>query len=408
MASVYRSPRVAPLVVLGFASGLPLALTSTTLQAWATVAGVSLTQIGFLTLVGAAYTLKFLWAPLIDRYAVPLLGRRRGWIALSQLLLAAAIALMGQFDPAGSLGVIALLAVFVAFMSATQDIAFDAYSTDVLRSNERAAGAAVRVLGYRVAMIVSGGLALIIADQWLGWGGMYALMGALMAVCAVATFMAPEPEVVVKAPASLRDAVVLPLVEFFQRPEAVSFLALIVLYKMGDAFSGALSTTFLIRGAGFGVAEVGSITKVFGLAATVLGALVGGGLMSRLGLYKALLFFGVVQGFSNAGYWLLASMEQPDLLTMAVVVALENLCAGMGTAAVVALMMALCNQRYSATQFALFSALSAVGRTYLAGPLTPPLVEAVGWSSFFLLTVVLALPGLWLLWYKRAAIKALE
>lgn len=171
MSNVYFSPRVLPLLVLGFASGLPLALTSGTLQAWATVAGVSLTQIGFLTLVGSAYTLKFLWAPLIDRYAVPILGRRRGWIALSQLLLGVSIAVMGSFDPAGQLGIIAFLAVFVAFMSATQDIAFDAYSTDVLRNNERAAGAAVKVLGYRLAMIVSSGLALIIADQWLGWGG---------------------------------------------------------------------------------------------------------------------------------------------------------------------------------------------------------------------------------------------
>ncbi|HHU94588.1 MAG TPA: muropeptide transporter [Alcaligenaceae bacterium] len=407
MSNVYLSPRVLPLLVLGFASGLPLALTSGTLQAWATVAGVSLTQIGFLTLVGSAYTLKFLWAPLLDRYAVPFLGRRRGWIALSQLLLALSIAAMGLFDPGAQLGLIALLAVFVAFMSATQDIAFDAYSTDVLRSTERAAGAAVKVLGYRLAMIVSSGFALVIADQWLGWNGMYMAMGLIMGLCAVATFIAPEPEVVVQPPRSLRSAVVEPLLEFFKRPEAITILLLIVLYKVGDAFAGALSTTFLIRGAGFDVSQVGMVNKIFGLAATIIGALVGGGLMARLGLYRSLMLFGVLQAVSNFGYWVLA-VNDPHVVLMGVVVAIENLCGGMGTAAFVALLMALCNQQFSATQFALLSALSAVGRTYLAGPLTPPLVESLGWPSFFLVTVLLALPGLWLLWRKRATLIALD
>lgn len=407
MSNVYLNPRVLSLLVLGFASGLPLALTSGTLQAWATVAGVSLTQIGFLTLVGSAYTLKFLWAPLIDRYAVPILGRRRGWIALSQLLLGLSIAAMGLFNPAHQLGLIALLAVFVAFMSATQDIAFDAYSTDVLRSNERAAGAAVKVLGYRLAMITSSGLALVIADKWLGWGGMYMVMGLIMALCAVATFLAPEPEFVVKPPRSLRSAVVEPLVEFFKRPEAITILLLIVLYKLGDAFAGALSTTFLIRGAGFEVAQVGMVNKIFGLAATIIGALLGGGLMARFGLYRSLMLFGLLQAVSNFGYWVLA-VNEPHLVLMGTVVAIENLCGGMGTAAFVALLMALCNQQFSATQFALLSALSAVGRTYLAGPLTPPLVESLGWPSFFLVTVLLALPGIVLLWYKRATILALD
>lgn len=407
MSFVYFSPRVLPLLVLGFASGLPLALTSGTLQAWATVANASLTQIGFLTLVGSAYTLKFLWAPFIDRFAVPILGRRRGWMALSQLLLALSIFAMGLFNPAEQLGWIALVAVFVAFMSATQDIAFDAYSTDVLRANERAAGAAVKVLGYRLAMIFSSGLALIIADQWLGWNGMYMMMGLVMGLCSLATFLAPEPEVVVKPPTTLSQAVVAPLIEFFKRPAAISILVLIVLYKLGDAFAGALSTTFLIRGAGFSVSEVGTINKIFGLAATIVGALIGGGLMDRLGLFRSLMLFGLLQAVSNLGYWYLA-VSEPSLVWMGLVVALENLCGGMGTAAFVALLMALCNQQFSATQFALLSALSAVGRTYLAGPLTPPLVQSLGWATFFLLTVLLALPGLWLLWRKRAAIISMD
>lgn len=395
------------MLVLGFASGLPLALTGGTLQAWATVANVSLQNIGFLTLIGTAYTLKFLWAPLVDRYAPPLLGRRRGWIFITQLLLAAAVAGMGLFSPGTNLGMLAALAVLVAFLSATQDIAFDAYSTDVLRKDERAAGAAIKVLGYRLAMIVSGGLALILADQWLGWENMYFLMGGFMAMCAVATTLAPEPEVVARAPRTLALAVVEPMVEFFRRRGAITILLLIILYKLGDAFAGALSTTFLLRGAGFSVSEVGTINKVFGLAATIIGALAGGSIMSRFGLYRSLMLFGLLQALSNFGYWVLA-VTPPHLYSMAMVVAVENLCGGLGTAAFVALLMALCKQEFSATQFALLSALSAVGRTYLAGPLTPPLVESLGWPGFFVITVLIALPGLILLRLRKSEIDSLD
>lgn len=404
---VYAGRRVAPLLVLGFASGLPLALTGGTLQAWATVEQVSLQQIGFLTLVGSAYTLKFLWAPLVDRYAPPWLGRRRGWVFLTQLLLALSIAAMGFFAPGAHLGLLALMAVWVAFLSATQDIAFDAYSTDVLHKDERAAGAALKVLGYRLAMIVSGGLALILADQWLGWRGMYIAMGGLMAVCSLSTLVAPEPEHVAAAPRTLRLAVIEPLREFFRRRGALSILLLIVLYKLGDAFAGALSTTFLLRGAGFDVTEVGMVNKVFGLAATIVGALLGGGLMTRLGLYRSLMAFGILQAVSNFGYWVLA-VTPPHLYSMAFVVAVENLCGGLGTAAFVALLMGLCRQQFSATQFALLSALSAVGRTYLAGPLTPVLVERYDWPLFFVLTVLIALPGLALLWALRREVRALD
>ncbi len=393
--------------MLGFASGLPLALTGGTLQAWATLSGVSLQNIGFLTLIGTAYTLKFLWAPVVDRYAPPMLGRRRSWIFVTQVLLGVVIAAMGFYSPSESLMILALLAVLVAFLSATQDIAFDAYSTDVLRTEERAAGAAVKVLGYRLAMIVSGGLALVLADQWLGWGSTYFLMGALMALCAIATLLAPEPEAVARAPRSLAIAVVAPMVEFFKRPGALSILLLIVLYKLGDAFAGALSTTFLLRGAGFTGTEVGAVNKVFGLAATIIGALAGGALMARLGLYRSLMLFGLLQALSNFGYWVLA-VTPPHVYSMALVVGVENLCGGLGTAAFVALLMALCKQEFSATQFALLSALSAVGRTYLAGPLTPPLVESIGWPGFFVITVLIGLPGLILLRMRRAEIDGLE
>lgn len=404
---IYFSRRVAPLLVLGFASGLPVALTGGTLQAWATVENVSLEEIGFLTLVGSAYTLKFLWAPLLDRYVPPLLGRRRGWMLVMQLLLAFSIMGMGLMSPGSALMPLAMLAVLVAFFSATQDIVFDAYSTDVLRRDERGAGVAMKVLGYRLAMVVSGGLAMILADQWLGWGQTYVLMGVVMLLCSAATLWAPEPEQPVIAPRSIKAAVVEPFREFFSRRGAYTVLALIVLYKLGDAFAGALSTTFLLRGAGFGASEVGTVNKVLGLFATIVGALAGGALMARWGLYRSLMAFGILQAISNLGYWVIA-VSPKSIWLMATAVGIENLCGGLGTAAFVALLMGLCQQQFSATQFALLSALSAVGRIYLAGPLTPPLVNWLDWPGFFLFTVAIAIPGLLLLWRQRKIIDALE
>jgi PAT family beta-lactamase induction signal transducer AmpG len=395
------------MLALGFSSGLPLALTGGTLQAWATVAGVPLQDIGFLTLVGTAYTLKFLWAPLVDRYAPPMLGRRRGWMLATQLALAGGIAAMSLLSPGRDLMALALLAVAVAFLSATQDIAFDAYSTDVLHKEERGAGAAVKVLGYRIAMLVSGGLALILADGWLGWRHTYLLMAALMGVGVLATLWAPDPERPAAAPPNLMKAVAEPLREFFSRRGALGLLILIVLYKLGDAFAMSLSTTFLLRGGGFTPAEVGTVNKMLGLAATIVGALAGGSIMARMGLYRSLMLFGLLQAVSNLGYWLVA-VHPGSLEMMAVAVGMENLCGGLGTAAFVALLMALCRQEFSATQFALLSALSAVGRTYLAGPLTPILVDKLGWPSFFLATVLIAFPGLALLYWRRREIQALD
>lgn len=405
----YLSPRVYPLLLLGLASGLPLALTGGTLQAWATVEDVPLTEIGFLTLVGAAYTFKFLWAPFIDRYVPPFMGRRRGWMALSQILLGLTICGMGLLDPSRSLFWLAALATLVAFLSATQDIAFDAYSADVLRHEERAAGAAIRTLGYRIGMVVSGGLAIWLAAVWMGWSGMYIFMGLLMFGAAVLTWLAPEPEVTGAnvAPRTLYDAFTVPFQEFFSRKGAISILALIVLYKLGDAFAGALSTTFLIRGAGFSPEVVGSVNKILAVVATIVGALIGGGIMGKLGLYRSLMLFGLLQALSNLMYMLIALHPQ-NLPLMALGVGFENLCGGLGTAAFVALLMALCHVQFTASQFALLSALSAVGRVFVAGPLTPPIVEAYGWPAFFVFTFFIALPGLLVLWFMRAEIKALE
>ncbi|STD30150.1 muropeptide transporter [Edwardsiella tarda] len=404
--AIFTQRRSAILLLLGFASGLPLALTSGTLQAWMTVAGVDLKTIGFFSLVGQAYVFKFLWSPLMDRYTPPLLGRRRGWLLLSQILLLTTIFAMGLLDPQRHLWWLALLAVLVAFCSASQDIVFDAYKTDLLSAEERGAGAAISVLGYRLAMLVSGGLALWLADRYLGWQATYWLMAGLMLIGIAATLWAPEPQSDVPVPRTLEQAVLAPLRDFFQRDNAWLILLLIVMYKMGDAFAGSLSTTFLIRGVGFDAGEVGLVNKTLGLLATIIGALWGGVLMQRLSLFRALMLFGILQGVSNFGYWLLAVTDK-SLLTMGSAIFLENLCGGMGTAAFVALLMTLCNRAFSATQFALLSALSAVGRVYV-GPLAGWFVELHGWPLFYLFSVIAALPGLALLLLCRRTLEYVQ
>ncbi|ATF96433.1 TPA: muropeptide MFS transporter AmpG [Citrobacter koseri] len=400
---IFQQPRSAILLILGFASGLPLALTSGTLQAWMTVENIDLKTIGFFSLVGQAYVFKFLWSPVMDRYTPPFLGRRRGWLVTTQILLLLAIAAMGFLEPGTQLRWMAALAVIIAFCSASQDIVFDAWKTDVLPAEERGTGAAISVLGYRLGMLVSGGLALWLADRWLGWQGMYWLMAALLVPCIIATLLAPEPEDSIPVPKTLEQAVAAPLRDFFGRNNAWLILLLIVLYKLGDAFAMSLTTTFLIRGVGFDAGEVGVVNKTLGLLATIVGALYGGILMQRLSLFRALLIFGILQGVSNAGYWLL-SVTDKHMFSMAAAVFFENLCGGMGTAAFVALLMTLCNKSFSATQFALLSALSAVGRVYV-GPVAGWFVEAHGWPTFYLFSVAAAVPGLLLLLVCRQTLE---
>lgn len=401
--SLFQQRNSLLLLVLGFASGLPLALTSGTLQAWMTVAGVDLKTIGFFSLVGQAYVFKFMWAPLMDRYTPSFLGRRRGWLIVSQLLLVVLIAAMGMLDPTAHLWWLAAFAVLVAFCSASQDIVFDAYKTDLLPPEQRGTGAAVSVLGYRLAMLVSGGLALWIADRYLGWHATYTLMAGLMLLGVVATWCASEPDNPDPAPRSLEQAMLAPLRDFFARNNAWLILLLIVLYKLGDAFAISLSTTFLIRGVGFNAGDVGLVNKTLGLFATIVGALYGGLLMQRLSLFRALMLFGILQAVSNAGYWFLA-VTAKSMLTMASAVFLENLCGGMGTAAFVALLMTLCNKSFSATQFALLSALSAVGRVYV-GPIAGWFVESHGWAWFYLFSIVISVPGLILLLVCRQTLE---
>lgn len=394
--------RTVVVLFLGFSSGLPLALTGGTLQAWLTVAGVDIRDIGLFALVTLPYTLKFLWAPVLDWLVPPWLGRRRGWMLITQAALAAAIAAMAGIAPAAAPWWLAAAALAVAFLSATQDIAVDAYRADVLRPPERGFGAALAVGGYRVAMIVSGALALIVAER-SGFERAYRLMAALMLVGVAATLAGPPPGGA-RAPATVGRAYREPVRELLGRRAALGVLVLVVLYKLGDAFAGTLTTAFLIRGAGFSAGEVGAVYKGFGLAVTLLGLLAGGTLLARLGVYRALMLFGVLQAVTNLGFMALAFAGR-DFTVMTAVVGLENLAGGMGTAAFVALLMGLCDHRYTATQYAVLSALAAVGRV-LVGPPAGYLVEAVDWPVFFLLTFFAALPGLWLLARLRDVVEA--
>lgn len=398
----YFNQRLVAITLLGFASGLPLALSGSTLQAWYTVAGVDIATIGFLSLVGQPYVYKFLWSPFLDRFVLPFSDRRKGWIMISQLSLILLLVLMAFQSPSSTPLLLGFLALLLAFASATQDIAIDAYRADLLKPAERGLGAAFSVGGYRVAMLVSGGIALIFADS-LGWTTTFLIMAALLGVALGSTLLSPSIPGHIRQPTTLREAVVEPFQEFMTRKQALIILGFIVLYKMGDAFAGTLTTAFLLRGVSFSLTDVGAVTKTVGLVATLAGIFLGGLLVMRMGLFRSLLWFGLLQAVTNLGFLLLAWAGKNYLL-MVLVIGMENLAGGMGTSAFVALLMGLCNHRFTATQFALFSALSAVGRVYV-GPLAGQMVEVYGWSLFFAMTVLIALPGLALLVWIRDSIE---
>ncbi len=271
----FFSRRLGVVLLLGFSSGLPLALTGSTLQAWMATENVDIRTIGLFTLAGIPYTWKFLWSPFMDRFVMPFLGRRRGWMLVTQLALMGSVAALGSLSATGSVGWLAWMAIGVAFLSASQDIVIDAYRTDLLLADERGLGSGLAVLGYRIGMLVSGALALLMASVW-GWSTTYMVMAAFMGVGLMATLLGPEPTVHSAPPPTLKQAVLLPLKDFLSRSQAGPLLALIVLYKLGDAFAGALTTAFLIKGVGFSIVEVGTVNKGVGLLATLSGALVGG------------------------------------------------------------------------------------------------------------------------------------
>ncbi|WP_455378753.1 AmpG family muropeptide MFS transporter [Petrachloros mirabilis] len=398
IAKILGNRRIGLMLPLGIASGLPLALTAGTLQAWLTVEGIDLKTIGIFTLVGIPYTVKFLWAPLLDHIAPPWLGCRRGWMLLTQIGVAIGLALMGLAGPGDNPELLGVIALSVAFMSASLDIVFDAYRTDLLLPLERGFGAAVWVNGYRLALLVASAGALVLADH-IGWKGTYLFLAGLMGAGTITILLSPEPQVAAAKPAGLAAALGQPLRELLARPGVYGLLAIILLYKLGDAIAASLQTTFFIGGLGFAASDIGFV-KGLGLAATLAGALAGGLAMARLGLVRSLLLFGGLQACSNLSFMLLTWIGK-SYLALAASIIIENVTGGMGTAAFVALVMALCDHRYTATQFALLSSLEALGRVF-SGPPSAELVALLGWGRFFFVSFIMALPGIWLIWrYRR-------
>jgi PAT family beta-lactamase induction signal transducer AmpG len=417
---IYLRPRLLAVLFMGFASGLPLALSGATLAFRMAERGVNLTTIGLFALVGMSYSCKFLWSPLIDRLPLPvltrLLGRRRGWALFIQVLLAAAILWLAVIDPFADLWQTALAAATVAFLSASQDIVIDAYRIELLRPEEQGAGAAVTQWGYRFGMLASGAGALY-AAEFGGWTFSFMLMAALVAVGMITILLTPEPPgtpPVAALPGSSAGAklahwfelaVIGPFADFMKRPQWLAILLFVVLYKFGDALAGVMATPFYVA-TGFTRIEVANISKVFGVFATLAGVGVGGLVVARLGHYRSLLACGVAQMLSNLMYVVQAYVGN-DAWLLAATIGIENFAGGMGSAAFVAYLSGLCNVAFTATQYALLSSLASVGRTNLSA-WGGWLASVLGWPAFFAVSTVAALPGLAMVWWLMRRVDAAD
>ncbi|HEY0985946.1 MAG TPA: MFS transporter [Kofleriaceae bacterium] len=396
--AVFRSRRMAALFLLGFSSGLPLLLTSQTLQAWLTAEQLSLDQIAAVSSVGLAYTFKFAWAPLLDRFRLPFLGRRRGWVLVFQLGLIGAIAAMSLLDPRRDLTAVACVAIAVAVLSASQDVVLDAYMTDVLAPHERAAGSSVNVIGYRIAMMVSSSLAFVMADR-VAWPAIWLAMAAFMAIGLAGTVIAEEPALAARPPRTIAQSLALPVVDFWRRYRtgAIVVLAFAAVYRFGDYFAQSLVIAFLKRGVGFNFTEIAAVYKVIGLGGVAVGGVLGGALVARFGIRPMLVAFGALSATTHLLYiWLaIAGRSMP---VFCVAVACDNTAIAMGAVAFVAYLMSVCSPAVSATQFALLTSLTSVGQRVF-GPFADRVVAAIGWAGYFAVCAAMALPGLALVWF---------
>jgi len=379
--------------IMGFASGLPLLLTITVLQAWMQDEGVDLTVIGLFALVGLPYTVKFLWAPFLDRFTLSFLGRRKGWLLVAQLALVLATATLGLTNPGQNPWMVACAAFLVTFFSASQDIVIDAYRREDLEDRELGLGSSLYVNGYRIGMLLASGGGLIMADH-MSFTMVYFIMAACMLPGIITTVLTPEPETPKGTPTNMKEAVLDPLVEYFSREGAVWILAFILLYKVGDTMASAMTTPFYLD-IGFSKSEIGTVVKLFGFWATIIGGLIGGVIMLRMGINRALWIFGVLQGVSTAGFALLAKIGH-NIPALAGVIAFENLSGGMGTAAYVAFMASITNKKFTATQYALLSSLMGIPRVIASAP-TGYFAKHMGWFSFFMACAIVAIPGMLLL-----------
>ena len=377
--------------ILGFSSGLPLALISSTLQAWFADTGMSILATGALSLIGLPYVYRILWGPLLDRYSLSPLGKRRSWMLVTQACLLIGFNAMAWLSPTTSPQLMAALAFVLAFFSATQDVAIDAHRTEYLPLNEHAIGAALAVFGYRLALLVAGGFALIIAEH-LGWAAAYRVMGFLMLFGMVATLCSAEPSLQTTEKISFSESFVEPIKELLSRPGIIALLFFIFFYKLGEAFTTTTSgivMPFLIQGLGFPLDTIAYVNKMMGVASILLGGLAAGLLLLRWSLYRALFVFGLLQAVTNVLFVVLAIMGK-NIPIFAVAVVCDNFAAGMGSTALVALFMRLVNRRFTATQFSMFVAISILPRI-LSGPLAAMLQSWLGWVGLYQVSFVLAL-----------------
>ena len=388
------SSRMLIAIVMGAFSGLPLYLTLTLLQAWMTREGVDLGTIGLYGLLGTPYLFKFIWAPLFDRYRVALLGRRRGWLIITQIAIVLVVLNLSFLNPVGNTLAFVATLLALTFFSASQDIVIDAYRRESLDDVEQGLGAALYANGYKfvgTVLITGGGLML---SDIISFSQIYQIAAGIMALAVLVTLLIPEPDEPDGTPKTLADAVALPFFEYFNRPHSVLILLFIVLYKVGDMMASHMLYP-LYESVGFSNTEVGAIVKVFGIWALVFGSLFGGIVILRQGLYWSLWVFGILQAVSTAGFAWLAYVG-PSRVWLATVVAFENFSAGLGMAALTGFMASLTNRRFTATQFALLTSLAAVPRVVLTAP-TGFMVKAMGWQNFFIFCTLIAIPGLVLL-----------
>ena len=392
-------------LLLGAVSGLPNPLSESILQAWLTDMGFTNTRIGLLMYVALPYLLKPLWAPFMDRFSLPWLGRRRGWISLIQLVMAAAIAMLAGFGTQTSLTTIAVVLLFIVFLSASQDIVIDAYRTDISRPPERGIASAASNLGYRATSWGALAVSLIIAD-YFGWRLAFLTLALVTAVFVLATAWAPEPEDPrgAKLP-TFAESVTIPLRELFGVPGVVALVVLIIFYKIGDAFAVKFFTAFLMN-VGFTKTEVGLVVKAVLVTGSIIGAVLGGLWMVKLGLRRAMFTFAIVQALTNLGYLLLISFGK-SYPVMVAAVALDALASGMGNIASVALMMALCDKRFSAFQYALLSVIALLPRYTLGYP-AGWIADNGGWATYYWTSFALAVPGILLVWLLRKRIDSLD
>lgn len=393
MLKVIFSRRMLVAAIMGFACGLPLLLTITILQAWMKDEGVDLALIGLMALVGLPYTLKFLWAPFLDRFTLPFLGRRRGWLLVTQWALIISIAGLGFTRPAENPWIVAFAAFLVTFFSASQDIVVDAYRREDLSDRELGLGSSMYVYGYRIGMLLASGGGLIMADH-MSFRMVYLIMAACLSVGVITTVLTPEPLASLGTPKTLKEAIVDPFLEYFSRSGAIWVLAFILLYKIGDNMASFMTTPFYLD-IGFSKTEIGWVVKIFGFWATMVGTFLGGLVMLQIGIYRSLWFFGFLQAVSTALFALLARIGH-SIPALAAVISFENFSSGMGTAAFVAFMASLTNKKFTATQYALLTSLMGVPRVLASAP-TGYMADYLGWANFFIACTLIAIPGMVLL-----------